>query len=87
MTTAKAWIAGGPALIALVQMTAPMPAHAQFMLVPICGENGGRAVPIRLPGKDNAPSGTPCCKICHTAMRKRGGGDSCCDGEDESDAA
>ena len=87
MTLARAWIAGGPALVALAQMTAPAPARAGWMLVPICGEYGGHAVPIRLPGKDDAPGGAPFCKICHSAMRKRLPGDSCCDGEDDADAA
>ena len=86
MTIRKAWIAGGPALIALAQMTSPMPGGAAFMLVPICGQYGGQPVPIRLPRKDDGPGGTPCCKICHSAMRKRVGGNTCCDGEDEADA-
>ena len=87
MTIRKAWIVGGPALVALAQMTAPMPAGAAYMLVPICGENNGRAVPIRLPHRDDGPGGTPCCKICHSARRKRISGDRCCDGEDDADAA
>ncbi len=87
MNAQRAWVAGVPALIALAQMTAPMPGPGAFMIVAICGENGGRAVPIRLPGKDNPPAGVPCCKMCDSAMRKRGAGLDRCDGEDEPDAA
>ena len=86
MTIRKAWIACGPALIALAQMTTPSSAGASYMMVPICGEYRGQAVPIRLPRKDDGPGGAPCCKICHSAMRKRIPGDSCCDGEDDADA-
>lgn len=78
---------GGPALLALAQMIAPAPAQAAFMMVPVCGENAGRPLPIRLPMKNDAPGGAPCCKICHIAMRKRSGGDSCCGEEDDADAA
>jgi hypothetical protein len=87
MTGGRVWMPGAPAVMALAQMTAPAPIGATFMLVPICGEYNGHAVPIRLPGKDDGPGGAPCCKICHSAMRKRIGGDTCCDGEDEADAA
>ena len=76
-----------PAIMAAATLVAPMPVAAHVMMVPICGENGGRAVPIRLPGRDNLPDGMPGCKICHIAMRKRGGADSCCGWEEEPDAA
>jgi hypothetical protein len=56
-------------------MAAPA-AHA--VLVPICGQGA----PIRLPTRDDGPA----CKICHIAMRKRAGGDSCCGHEDDFDA-
>lgn len=82
---ARVWVA--PALMALAQMTAPASGSATVMLVSICGENDGRAVPIRLPAKQDGPGGAPCCKICHSSMRKRAGGDSGCGGEDENDAA
>lgn len=67
--------------------------------VPVCGEPGhfvvlgtaGRAkiggrggTPARKPG-DSGPA--PCCTICHSAMRKRAGGASCCDEEDDPDVA
>lgn len=74
--------------LALMQMALPAPASAQFVLVPICGEPGHSA-PLRIPGRSDEPGGAPCCKICHISMRKRIGGDSCCDhgepSEDEAD--
>lgn len=74
--------------LAVVQMALPAPAQAAFVLVPICGEPG-HSQPIRVPGRQDGPGGAPCCKICHISMRKRIGGDSCCDhdepGEDEAD--
>lgn len=75
------------ALLALLQMIAPAPANAAFMLVPICGEAGGRSVPVRIPARNDGPGGAPCCKICHISMRKRAGGDSCCGEEEDPDAA
>ena len=86
MTRAKPWVAGGLGLLALAQMTAPAPVGARVVMAALCGDVAGRAVPIRLPGKGDAPPGAPCCKICHSAMRKRGAGNSCCDGEDPTDA-
>ncbi|MDF8331584.1 hypothetical protein [Novosphingobium cyanobacteriorum] len=73
--------------LAVFQMVAPMPGGAMVMLVPVCGEGGGRTVPLNIPMKNDGPGGAPCCKICHIAMRKRLGGDSCCGEEDDSDAA
>lgn len=80
--------------LAVLQMALPAPAQAAFVLVPICGEPGHSA-PIRIPsrnegpGRSDWPGGAPCCKICHISMRKRIGGDSCCDhgepSEDEAD--
>lgn len=79
----------GPASLALMQMTAPTPTGAAFMLVPICGQYGGQyggqSVPLRLPGKPDPANGSPCCKICHISMRKRGQGLGCCDEGDEPD--
>lgn len=73
------------ASLALGQMVIPAPAQAAFVLVPICGE-GGHAMPIRLPGRnDGGPGGAPCCKVCHIAMRKRSVTDTGCCGEDEDD--
>jgi hypothetical protein len=66
------------AALAIAQMAAPAAAvHA--IMVPVCGSGA----PIRLPARDEMPA----CKICHIAMRRRGGGDSCCGHEDDSDAA
>ncbi len=87
MIAGRAWIVGAPALVALMQMSAPVAPAATFMLVPICGEFNGHAVPIRLPGKTDEPGGAACCKICHSAMRKKIENDSGCGGEDDNDAA
>jgi hypothetical protein len=76
-----------PALVAAANLAAPAPAAAHVMMVPICGEFGGRAVPIRLPGRENPAGNSQACKICHIAMRKRSGADSCCGWEDDTDAA
>ena len=84
MITARARILALPALMALAQLTAPGPAHAGYMLVAICGPVAGRAAPIRVPIGNRDSSPAPCCKICHSAMRKRSAGTSCCAGEDES---
>jgi hypothetical protein len=73
--------------LAVVQMIAPAPVGTAFMLVPVCGQAGGGTVPVRIPSRDNAPGGAPCCKICHISMRKRLGGDNCCGEEDDADAA
>ncbi|MCW1381469.1 hypothetical protein OLX02_01400 [Novosphingobium sp. KCTC 2891] len=73
--------------LAVLQMAAPAPSGAAFLLVPICGEAAGHVVPIRVPAKNDAPGGAPCCKICHISMRKRIGGDSCCGEEDDPDVA
>ena len=65
---------------AVLQLAIPAQAVTPVM-VAICG--GG--APIELPIK-NRGSGQPCCKICHSAMRKRFGADTCCledNGEDE----
>lgn len=67
--------------LAVLQMALPAPVAANVMLVPVCGQASGRSVPMRIPMKNDAPGGSPCCKICHISMRKRAGADSCC-GED-----
>ncbi|MEO0032634.1 MAG: hypothetical protein RIS94_2392 [Pseudomonadota bacterium] len=72
--------------LAVMQMAAPVATGGSVMLVPICGE-AGRAVPVRVPMKNDGPGGAPCCKICHISMRKRDGGNSCCGEEDDPDAA
>ncbi len=87
MTRMRARLSAAPALLALMQLASPAPVAAMVMLVPICGEFGGHAVPIRLPGKSDGTPGNATCKICHIAMRKRAGADSCCDGEDNADGA
>jgi hypothetical protein len=49
-------------------------------MIALC--RGGAPVP--LPMKNHDPE-KQCCKICHSAMRRRGGADSCCR-EDDSKA-
>ena len=71
--------------LAVLQMAAPAPASAAFMLVPICGQGAGRPMPVRLPLKNDAPGGGPCCKICHISMRKRTGAGTCCGDEDHGE--
>ncbi len=70
------------AVCAVLQLAIPAQAASPVM-VAICG--GG--APIELPTK-NKDQGQPCCKICHSAMRKRFGGDTCCSkdgGEDPNE--
>jgi hypothetical protein len=84
MNRIAAWRLGAPALLALVQMSAPVPVAATRLAVPVCGSAAGRKVPIPL--RDTG-DGAGCGKICHSAMRKRIGVDSSRDGEDDADAA
>ena len=70
MTIRKAWIACGPALIALAQMTTPSSAGASYMMVPICGEYRGQAVPIRI--DDLAPGAPILCAAGPAAALLRG---------------
>jgi hypothetical protein len=70
---------------AALQLAIPAQA-AHPTMVAICG-NGA---PIRLPMKDqgdgkNRGDGQSCCKICHSAMRKRFAGGNCCDGDDDEE--
>lgn len=69
MSRAFAMLAAG----AVLQLALPAQAASPVMIA-LCG--GG--APIRLPMKNDG-SDQPCCKICHSAMRKRGGADSCCE--------
>lgn len=69
--------------LAVVQMAAPAPANTSVIMVASCGGIGGGAVPIRIPTKDDGSKNLPCCKVCHIAMRKRAGGDSCCGNGDD----
>ena len=81
----KAWL---PAL-AVFQLTVPTASPVSFsvVLVPLCGEQAGHSVPLRLPFRNDGTGGPCCGKICHISMRKRAGGDSCCGEEDDSDVA
>ncbi len=74
-----------PALVALAQIAMPDPAHAAGLIVPVCGQSFVRVLPVRNRDADRNSDRRAACKICHGAMRKRAAGDSCCDGEDESD--
>lgn len=74
-----------PAALAILQMVLPAPAMGGTIMVPMCGEATARPIPLRIPRRDDAPSGAPCCKICHIAMRKRAGAGRCCPGEDDTD--
>ncbi len=69
--------------LAALQMAIPAqgattPAHPT--MVALCG--GG--APIPLPTK-NHDADKQCCKICHSAMRKRFAGGTCCDGDDDEE--
>ncbi len=67
--------------LAVVQLAIPVqafPAHP--VMVALC--SGG--APIPLPMKNHDPE-KQCCKICHSAMRRRGGADTCCS-QDEGEA-
>jgi len=73
-------ICGLLASLAVLQLAIPAQAAGPVMIA-LCG--GG--APIPLPIKNHG-SDQPCCKICHSAMRKRGAADTCCaedTGEDE----
>lgn len=74
--------------LAVLQMAAPGPASAAYIMVASCGGSGSM-VPVRVPGKDDGSQNLPCCKVCHISMRKRLTADSCCgnsdEGEDDTD--
>ncbi|GEN99972.1 hypothetical protein NSE01_18050 [Novosphingobium sediminis] len=66
-------------LSALAALQLAMPVQAAHpTMVALCG--GG--APIPLPTKNNEAD-KQCCKICHSAMRKRFAGGTCCDGDDD----
>lgn len=75
-----------PAALALAQMVLPVPAGAATVMIAMCGDGVPATLPLRIPRRDSVPSGAPCCKVCHIAMRKRAGAATCCMGEDETDA-
>lgn len=74
-------------LSALATLQLAIPAQASSgsgypTMVAICGSGA----PIRLPMK-NRSGDQGCCKICHSAMRKRFAvGTSCCGDDDEEDS-
>jgi hypothetical protein len=64
---------------ALAAVQLAMPAQAAHpMMVALCG--GGAPIPV--PTKNNEAD-KQCCKICHSAMRKRSSGGICCAGDDD----
>ena len=72
-------------MLAALQLAIPAQA-AHPTMVAICG-NGA---PIELPMKNqgdgkNRGDGPSCCKICHSAMRKRFAGGNCCAGDDDEE--
>lgn len=72
-----------PALLgalAAVQLAIPVQA-ANPVMIALCG--GGAPIPLPMKNHDADKS---CCKICHSAMRKRFAGGTCCgDNDDEED--
>lgn len=68
---------------ALASLQLALPAQAAHpTMIALCG--GG--APIPLPMKNHEPD-KQCCKICHSAMRKRSVGGTCCgDNDDEEDS-
>lgn len=65
--------------LAALQLALPA-AAAHPAMIAICG--GG--APIPLPMKNRGGDG-PCCKICHSAMRKRFAAGTCCSGDDDEE--
>ena len=65
--------------LAALQLAMPVQA-AHPVMVALCGG----AAPIPLPIKNNEPD-KQCCKICHSAMRKRSAAGTCCAGDDDDD--
>ncbi len=92
----RLWLVMPACALAVLRLVLPAPALAQggsgsAFAVPICGE-AGHVLVIRIPGQgqQRKPQGdgtAPCCAICHSAMRKRATGDSCCGEEDDDDVA
>lgn len=71
--------------LAVLQLALPAQASAGFgspMMVALCG--GGAPVPLPMKNHDAEKQ---CCKICHSAMRKRFAGGTCCgENDDEEDS-
>lgn len=69
------------AALALVQLAMPAQA-AHPTMIAVCGSGAAVPLPMKNRGGDS-----PCCKICHSAMRKRSGGGKCCEETDEEEEA
>lgn len=63
---------GALALLAALQLSLPAQA-AHPTMIALCG--GGTPIPLPMKNHDSEKQ---CCKICHSAMRRRGGADNCC---------
>ena len=68
---------GALALLAALQLAAPAQA-AHPAMAQLC--RGGAQIPLPMKHHDSEKQ---CCKICHSAMRRRGGADSCCREDDD----
>ena len=68
---------------ALAVLQLAMPAQAAHpTMIALCG--GGAPIPLPMKNHD---ADKQCCKICHSAMRKRSaGGTGCCENDDEEDS-
>ncbi|KUR70503.1 hypothetical protein AQZ52_17005 [Novosphingobium fuchskuhlense] len=64
---------------AVLQLAIPAQAAPPTMIA-LCG--GGAPIPLPMKNHD---ADKPCCKICHSAMRKRFGGGTCCGENDEEE--
>lgn len=65
--------------LAALQLAMPVQA-AHPMTIALCGSGA----PVPLPMK-NHDADKQCCKICHSAMRKRFAGGTCCGENDEEE--
>ena len=67
--------------LAVLQLAMPVQA-ANPRMIALCG--GGAPIPLPMKNHD---ADKQCCKICHSAMRKRFPGGTCCgDNDDEEDS-
>ncbi|WP_298191817.1 hypothetical protein [Novosphingobium sp.] len=73
------------ATLAVLQLAIPVQASTASgspRMIALCG--GGAPIPLPMKNHD---ADKPCCKICHSAMRKRFAGGTCCgENDDEEDS-
>lgn len=67
------------AALAVFQLAMPLQA-AHPTMIALCG--GGAPIPLPMKNHD---ADNQCCKICHSAMRKRFAGGTCCGENDEEE--